>query len=376
MNNIIVNSALWYAEQSNQFLIYSGADKLLGKGFDYYAAEFIPLGHKLVKNGQLVADAMDGELAAQFSMAYATNYWRFAKTVYNFAPAFLKMLAETEDAPIYSDIMMRLPYRDFVMNLPSDFPHDAMFVHIEFDDSHGPNDTDTLFLLVPFKANPDFDNIELCQVMHWCLNGKKLIESFRRSNDVYEQSFQNENNTATVGATTISTVPGASMSEEELEKTQNYNAKMEPYLRIAVSAAYYLASKNAEIKEVKIPKEKRPVLVSKPGTKPKKVNVKTYNVGYIIGKSFEKQLSTTTAEYEKHKNAVGTGRSVRPHVRRAHWHHYWVGEGRTRLEVRWIEPTFVLPEGKREVELATVRKVQGTQPPEEHYESHSARTRN
>lgn len=43
MNNIIVNSALWYAEQSNQFLIYSGADKLLGKGFDYYAAEFIPL---------------------------------------------------------------------------------------------------------------------------------------------------------------------------------------------------------------------------------------------------------------------------------------------------------------------------------------------
>lgn len=96
MNNIIVNSALWYAEQSNQFLIYSGADKLLGKGFDYYAAEFIPLGHKLVKNGQLVADAMDGELAAQFSMAYATNYWRFAKTVYNFAPAFLKIAQACE----------------------------------------------------------------------------------------------------------------------------------------------------------------------------------------------------------------------------------------------------------------------------------------
>ena len=53
------------------------------------------------------------------------------------------------------------------------------------------------------------------------------------------------------------------------------------------------------------------------------------------------------------------GRTVRPHVRRAHWHHYWVGEGRTRLEVRWIEPTFVLPEGKREVKLATVRRVIG-----------------
>ena len=77
------------------------------------------------------------------------------------------------------------------------------------------------------------------------------------------------------------------MSEEELEKNQNYNAQVESYLRIAVSAAYYLASKNAEIKEVKIPKEKRPILVSKPGAAPKKVNVKTYNVGFVIGKSFK-----------------------------------------------------------------------------------------
>lgn len=111
------------------------------------------------------------------------------------------------------------------------------------------------------------------------------------------------------------------------------------------------------IKEVKIPKEKRPILVSKPGATPKKVNIRTYNVGFVIGKSFEKQLASGT-EYQK-STATGTGRTVRPHVRRAHWHHYWVGEGRTRLEVRWIEPTFVLPEGKREVPVATVRRVLG-----------------
>ena len=71
-----------------------------------------------IQNGQIAADAMDGELAAQFSMAYVANYWRAAKTVYNFASEFLRTLAETEDAPIYSDIMMRLPYRDFVVNNP------------------------------------------------------------------------------------------------------------------------------------------------------------------------------------------------------------------------------------------------------------------
>lgn len=70
MDNIIVNSALWYAEQSSQFLLNSGANKLLDKGYDYYVKEFIPLGHRLIQNGQIAADAMDGELAAQFSMAY------------------------------------------------------------------------------------------------------------------------------------------------------------------------------------------------------------------------------------------------------------------------------------------------------------------
>ena len=37
--------------------------------------------------------------------------------------------------------------------------------------------------------------------MHWCPNGKKLIESFRRSNEAYTQSLQNKDNKAAVGAT-------------------------------------------------------------------------------------------------------------------------------------------------------------------------------
>jgi hypothetical protein len=46
-------------------------------------------------------------------------------------------------------------------------------------------------------------------------------------------------------------------------------------------------------------------------------------------------------------------------VRRAHWHHYWVGEGRNRLEVRWIEPTLVLANSKNEADVAIVRSVKG-----------------
>lgn len=50
----------------------------------------------------------------------------------------------------------------------------------------------------------------------------------------------------------------------------------------------------------------------------------------------------------------GTGRTVAPHVRRAHWQHYWVGprKGRTdgqhgdRLELRWVPPVYVNGDGE------------------------------
>ena len=34
----------------------------------------------------------------------------------------------------------------------------------------------------------------------------------------------------------------------------------------------------------------------------------------------------------------GAGASVRPHVRRAHWHTYRIGEGRAERVLRWLPP--------------------------------------
>lgn len=48
------------------------------------------------------------------------------------------------------------------------------------------------------------------------------------------------------------------------------------------------------------------------------------------------------AQRRRSAGPVRTGRSVEPHLRWAHWHHYWVGivdEGDRRLELRWINPT-------------------------------------
>lgn len=33
-----------------------------------------------------------------------------------------------------------------------------------------------------------------------------------------------------------------------------------------------------------------------------------------------------------------TGRSPKPHLRRAHWHLYWTGPGRAEPRVKWLPP--------------------------------------
>ena len=134
---------------------------------------------------------------------------------------------------------------------------------------------------------------------------------------------------------------GTEFDDEERYQAAALQATVSYY---AVRACYYLASKNAEVKEVKLPKNKRPLVRVLKNETPKRVNVNTYDVGFRIGKAFEQQLVRKENEISGLEQTQGASvsRTVRSHVRRAHWHHYWVGEGRTKLEVRWIEPVFVM----------------------------------
>lgn len=40
---------------------------------------------------------------------------------------------------------------------------------------------------------------------------------------------------------------------------------------------------------------------------------------------------------ERYKNR----KRPRPHMRRGHWHKYWVGEERSQIQIKWIMPTFI-----------------------------------
>ena len=353
MTKNLVNNTLTLLQEGRTFLSFFHLQEYINRGFD----AFILATHLAVSrmNNMKITEEEDiHAINLQLILAYVTQHWSFAKAIYKFSPAFLSTLMQTEDAPIYADVLKRLPYRDFLIELPNEYEYDGLLVHVEFDEKYGKDDIDTLFLISMIKSNHDKNATKLNAYMQWCRNGKRFLETAQKHTEAFIASHKNENGQGHVGNVTITNF-GKRLSDEKLEKTLQNDTEAEKYLKVAVLASYYLASKNAEIKEIKVPKDKRPSIVPRPGAKAQRVSIKKFEVGFITGNSFEQQVTGQNPTAKE----TGTGRTIRPHVRRAHWHHYWTGKGRNVLEVRWIKPTLVLPGEKKEVPLATVRKVQG-----------------
>jgi len=115
----------------------------------------------------------------------------------------------------------------------------------------------------------------------------------------------------------------------------------------------YLCSKEPEILlNNQQPEFKRPV--------PKKIKgglkhfdaerPKNYEVGYRIGKFIK--------EYNQNRSSgsTGTGMSIAPHIRKAHWHLYWIGKGRTNYDIKWLPPTPVNIKDDDDI-ITTIREV-------------------
>lgn len=74
-------------------------------------------------------------------------------------------------------------------------------------------------------------------------------------------------------------------------------------------------------------------------------NTKVWEVGVRMGAALEHSLSSSVTG----ERIGGVGTSPRPHIRRAHWHGYWMGPAKAdegtaatrRLELRWLPPIAV-----------------------------------
>ena len=115
--------------------------------------------------------------------------------------------------------------------------------------------------------------------------------------------------------------------------------------QLVANGVAYICSLNADIAESYVPQRNL-----RRNNAKRRSMAEWHEVGYRIGSELR---AYRRAESESREHQGGT---VRPHMRRAHWHHYWTGprRGDRKLILKWLAPTMV---GVGEIECATGHKV-------------------
>ena len=112
-----------------------------------------------------------------------------------------------------------------------------------------------------------------------------------------------------------------------------------------IQLVLYICAENKDVQENEEQKS-----ISKPFNKekPKDVfrEIRKWDVGYRVGNVIRKANKTSESSSASEHSNVGHGSSIgkRPHSRRGHYHHYWVGskkDGTRRIILKWVAPMFI-----------------------------------
>lgn len=115
------------------------------------------------------------------------------------------------------------------------------------------------------------------------------------------------------------------------------------FITKALQLVLYICAANADISEN--PQQKQITRKPTVGNQPKDTlrEVRKWDVGYRIGSSIRK--STNEAQIpERSMKKHHTLSPKRPHVRKGHFHHYWVGsksDNSRVLVLKWVAPMFI-----------------------------------
>lgn len=116
-----------------------------------------------------------------------------------------------------------------------------------------------------------------------------------------------------------------------------YSEKNLPLSNI-LGSLLYIISKNADVRTVYTPQPSRP-------KRSRQTDCTVHDVGFHIAPELSK---VRRAAGSAGRENGGSGRHVSTHVRRGHWHGYWLGpkNAPTDLEIKWVAPVIVNGDGE------------------------------
>lgn len=151
---------------------------------------------------------------------------------------------------------------------------------------------------------------------------------------------------------------------------QAYQNQVDQYICLVtyvMQLLLYICAQNAEICEKN---ESRKIYKKKPETiKDQYKEVQHFECGKKISEIVRRTIKTNSSEILDDELKIvflqKNGSKKRPHVRKGHWHHYWVGskkEQNRQLKLNWIAPSIIHQEMLIDSELPiTINQVEDNQ---------------
>lgn len=314
---------------------------------------YLPLGgwHSIVANSIGAAQIQSMEKLADISKLAALGAWRMTQGIYRFEPEIYHALINTRtNNTLPSELLFRLPEWCVYIETPGIMWSGAelrgVWAHLEHDVN---NKRKELRLLSDSKLG------NLPMVLH--LGDHSLYDALTQSIATSNQNLQDAQSYGVV----TSKFGSVNFSDQQIKKL------VDETINPIISLLLYLCTESPDITN-----NGQPGAPSNP--KPKKVKkgwrtfatnqATTWDVGVRVGAAI-KQAATMS----DHSDGETTGRTVRPHIRRAHWHTYLSGKrkredgsdipaSQRRRELKWIPPLPIAVTSPDELP-AVIRTVKG-----------------
>jgi hypothetical protein len=253
----------------------------------------------------------------------ALSAWRATQGIYRFDPSIFTVLCDTPlEGPIPTVLLRRLPeWCPYILTPGLYYGGVAVrgfFSHLDW--TPGPPHS-RLHLLI------DLEDGTLLSSLPMDLSCARLDESLEASRKCLLQS--------------LAALPDSGHANTVASfDVRNYTAMIAPFLNLLL----YLSSDEADIAPTGPRAGRQAMRVrTRYGVRHFPPDQPTqWNVGFHLGRSLR------NAEGDREQRDGGTrttGAPLRPHIRRAHWHSYWVGPRKEsnlrRLILKWMAPTGV-----------------------------------
>ncbi len=251
---------------------------------------------------------------SDFILILITKEWIHSKQVYSFSKEFLDILCDMDDYEINPELFNFLPFSSFYIEIPYYNQCHGVLVR------YSPEEKMLYYCLCFKEGFGYYGGFEAS-----ALNLKQLIRfsDFAKIND--EVAYDNK-------------------------KLENYNIHKNVLCKV-FQICMYLCSENADIVENEEQKK-----IYKPSIKVKNrySEIRKWDVGFRV--MHEHNKTKSDAEKEWQRKYSGFRQRPRMHWRKAHWHTYWCGEGRTIRRVKFIAP--ILVNSFADDEVPVVNRVQ------------------